>query len=98
VQRVRCTYNMCIYYIMNVKYDLRRRNVQKWIYFMNFINRIKKKDFLKSTQGIYINIVYITLARYVILCVLYNIIQYPISSELNRVFVLVYVTQKMLLI
>lgn len=75
---------------MNVKYDLRRRSAHKWIHFMNFINRMKKKeDFLKSTQGIYINIVYITFACYVILCSLYNILQYPISSESIRIFVLV---------
>lgn len=49
----------------------------------------KKEDFLKSTQGIHINIVYITLACYVILCSLYNILQYPISLESIRIFVLV---------
>jgi len=49
----------------------------------------KKEDFLKYTQGIYINIVYITLACYVILYSLYNILQYPITLESIRIFVLV---------
>jgi len=65
------------------------KRAQMYTFYEFYKQNGKKEDFLKSTQRIYINIVYITLACYVILCSLYNILQYPISSESIRIFVLV---------